>query len=346
MELAWLPLMAAVLFLPLVTFMSIVDTIGATANSSSVLTLRNKNLSLNDAIKILHNNSDITELYLSNNAIPVLCNYSFHNLSKLVILDVSNNSIQTVEQAAFAGLNKLTTLYLQNNKIAHLDSSVFRFLESLKILNLENNHLGYFEVEVSLNLSSITLFGNPWNCSCGLLSLQRWLNNSQLTVIENTTCAFPETLKTQPIKRALISNCNREEETEAISSVYVSIDSSNVTGAYGHNDTDRKLLYSGFPPLGKSWKFLIGVLIVIVTTTMLIIIAIKVPAWYRHLISYSHSRLDEDEPGMFEENFSTDMCSFPSGPDTNENDSVVVFEQFHTFVPEDDGFIEDKYIDT
>ncbi|KAL8203066.1 UNVERIFIED_CONTAM: hypothetical protein K2H54_038189 [Gekko kuhli] len=101
-----------------------------------------------------------------------------------------------------------------------------------------------------------------------------------------------------------------------------------------------------FPPLGKSWKFLIGVLIVIVTTTLLIITAIKVPLWYRHLISYNHSRLDEDEPGMFEEHFSTDMCSFPPEPDTNENDSIVVFEQFHTFVPEDDGFIEDKYIDT
>lgn len=79
---------------------------------------------------------------------------------------------------------------------------------------------------------------------------------------------------------------------------------------------------------------------------MLIMTAIKGPVWYRHLISYNHRRLDEDEPEMFEENFSTDMCSFSAGPDTNENDSIVVFEQFHTFVPEDDGFIEDKYIDT
>ncbi|XP_060092378.1 leucine-rich repeat-containing protein 19 [Heteronotia binoei] len=311
--------------------------------------LSNNNFSLSDNLTIiLHKNPNITELYLNNNTIPILHSYTFCNLSKLTILDVSNNSIQTVEQAAFAGLNQLTALHLQNNEIAHLDSSVFVFLKSLKILNLQNNNLGHFEIEVSLNLTTVTLFGNPWNCSCGLLSLQSWLNNSQLIIEneKNTTCTSPDSLKTQPIKTALLSNCNRKEETEAITKLYSSINSSNDTGASGYNDTDRKLSYSDFPPIGKSWKFLIGVFIVIVTTTMLIITAIKVPVWYRHMISYNHSRLDEDESGMFEENFSTDMCHFPPGPNTNENDSIVIFEQFHTFVPEEDGFIEDKYIDT
>lgn len=94
-------------------------------------------------------------------------------------------------------------------------------------------------------------------------------------------------------------------------------------------------------PLGKSWTFLVGVLVAVTITTLLIGIVIKFPAWYRYLVSYNHSRLDEDEPEMFDDIFTTD--TFPQTP---EQDSVVVFEQYHTFVPDDDGFIEDKYIDT
>lgn len=82
------------------------------------------------------------------------------------------------------------------------------------------------------------------------------------------------------------------------------------------------------------------------STSLLIVTAIKFPAWYRYLITYNHSRLEEEEPEMFEETFTPEMCSFPDSPVPNEDDSTIVFEQFHTFVPEEDGYIEDKYIDT
>ncbi|XP_042305782.1 leucine-rich repeat-containing protein 19 [Sceloporus undulatus] len=315
----------------------------------SVLHLSYKNITLNEnEITGLHKYINTKELYLNNNTIAVLRNYSFDGLSELAILDLSNNFITTVEQAAFAGLNKLTALYLQNNNIAQIDSNVFTLLGSLKILNLQKNRLANFDIKVSLNLISIALSENPWNCSCGLLSLQDWLNNTNVTMEnENTTvCASPSSLKKYPIKTVFLPNCPKRRTTEATAIPFQSIDSSNDTVLAAYNGTIRKSLSSGFQPPGKSWTFLMGVLVVIVGTTLLIIMAIKFPVWYRYLISYNHSRLDEDEPEMFEETFTPHMSALPQTPDNYEDESVIVFEQFHSFVPEDDGFIEDKYIES
>lgn len=60
---------------------------------------------------------------------------------------------------------------------------------------------------------------------------------------KNTTCTFPNSLKTQPIKTALQSNCSRKAEPEAIPKLC--INPSNDTGPSGYNDTDGNLRYSG-----------------------------------------------------------------------------------------------------
>nr|XP_060618448.1 leucine-rich repeat-containing protein 19 [Anolis sagrei ordinatus] len=315
----------------------------------SVLHLSYGNITLNEnEITFLHKHIDTIELYLSNNSIAILRNCSFESLSKLAIMDLSNNSIAIVEQAAFSGLNKLTKLYLQNNKIEQIEPHTFELLGSLKILNLQNNQLAYLDIKIPLSLNRITLSANPWNCSCGLLRLQNWLNNTNATLENenNTMCISPKSLKNHPIKSAFLPNCQKREITEATSLSSASTDSSNDTVLAAYNGTDKKSLSSDFRPPGKSWTFLMGVLVFIVGTTLLIVIVIKSPAWYRYLISYNHSRLDEDEPEMFEETFTTHISALPQMPDVNEQESVVVYEQFHTFVPEDDEYIEDKYIDS
>lgn len=103
--------------------------------------------------------------------------------------------------------------------------------------------------------------------------------------------------------------------------------------------------HAGIQPTGKSWTFLMGVLAVSLSTTTLIIAAIKFPTWYHYLKSYNHRRLQEkEESEMFEETFTPQLCIPTQVSEPNE-ESIVVFEQFHPYVPEDDGFIEDKYID-
>ncbi|XP_060124707.1 leucine-rich repeat-containing protein 19 isoform X2 [Zootoca vivipara] len=352
MKLAWLPTLVAALFLHPVAASQMVKCDEAAKNYTSVPPSLDKNVSILvlSYNSITLNESDTTnlqkymnikQLYLSNNSISILHNFTFDKLSKLEVLDVSNNSISTVEQAAFAGLNKLNILHLQNNRIVQLDSSVFALLNSLEVLNLKNNLMRYFDAKVSLNLTEITLIGNPWNCSCDLLSLQSWLKTTKVTM-ENengTVCMSPSSLKNHTVKTAIITNCEkREMKTEATTISFTSLNPKNDSlSPYNGVDVHRP---------GKSWTFLIGVLVVVISISLLIGMVIRFPVWYRYLISYNHSRLEEDEPEMFEETYTSHNCTFPHTPGTKEEESVVVFEQFHTFVPEEDGFIEDKYIDT
>uniref|UniRef100_A0A7M4FAA2 Leucine rich repeat containing 19 n=1 Tax=Crocodylus porosus TaxID=8502 RepID=A0A7M4FAA2_CROPO len=294
------------------------------------LNLTNNRITLNNQTqKALQIYSNLTELYLNDNVITVLFNNVFCNLLNLRILDISHNNISTILSGAFTGLNQLAKLNLQHNKISELDSDVFTPLRSLTVLNLQDNLLEYFDIKASFKTTTIVLAGNPWNCSCRMLILQKWLNVSNVTV-ENendTLCAYPEAWKKSSIKTAPIQTADCQL---------------TATTTFSTSSTNPK----NSPPLGKSWAFLVGVLIFVLTTTVLIFTAVKCPTWYRYLISYNHRRLEEDEPDMFEEEFAADLSHFPPiSNDYNQEDSTVIFKQIHTFVPEEDGFIEDKYID-
>lgn len=104
-------------------------------------------------------------------------------------------------------------------------------------------------------------------------------------------------------------------------------------------------LFKELPLVGKSWTFLAGVLGFVLGTTLLIFTAVKCPAWYHYLISYRHRRLEENDSEMFEQEFSADMSSSPSVSGTSSEEPVVIFEKVHACRDEEDGFIEDKYID-
>ncbi|NWU94920.1 LRC19 protein, partial [Upupa epops] len=316
------------------------------------LSLKNNKITLKDTDKeILQRFINLIELYLNENMITVLYNNSFCNLTKLVILDISNNRISTVHKAAFAGLEQLSVLNLSCNTITQLDSDVFTSLNSLTVLNLQYNLLKSFHIKLPFILIKIVLAGNPWTCSCELLDLQLWLNASNVTMENenNTTCTFPNTTEKFSMKTAAIqpADCKTENAslentvTPAIklesSALLRDLTSNNITG---NNGTREEL-----PLLGKSWTFLAGVLGFVLSTTLLIFTAIKCPTWYRYLISYSHHRLQENDSEMFEQEFSADMgSSTESG--TNDEDPTEILKEIHAYAPEEDGFIEDKYIDS
>ncbi|KAM6230182.1 leucine-rich repeat-containing protein 19 isoform 1-T2 [Porphyrio hochstetteri] len=318
------------------------------------LSLKNNKITLQDSDKkILQLFINLTELYLNKNMITVLYNNSFCNLTNLAILDVSNSHISTVHEAAFAGLHQLSVLNLAYNSIAQLDADVFLPLKHLTVLNLQNNFLKYFNIKPSFKLIKIVLAGNPWTCSCDLLDLQIWLTASNVTM-ENensTTCTLPNSEEKISIKTAVIQTAKCKiakatlEKTLNSTSAVKHRSSALLTAPTPNNITGSNGTHAELPLIGKSWTFLGGVLGFVLSTTLLIFTAIKCPTWYHYLISYSHRRLEENDSEMFEQEFSADSSSFPAVSDTNNEDPTVTLEKIHTFVPEDDGFIEDKYID-
>ncbi|NWY33357.1 LRC19 protein, partial [Pheucticus melanocephalus] len=367
MKLYWLVIWAGTLFLNPVTADCNITSQTVTCEESAKnllnislnlfqnitkLSLKNNKITLEDHDKeILGHFINLTELYLNDNNITVLNNNSFYKLKNLIILDISNNCISTVHKAAFAGLNQLSVLNLSYNMIAQLDSDTFTSLESLRVLNLQYNFLKYFHIKSSFKLIKIVLAGNPWICSCDLLDLQIWLTASNVTLENesNTTCTFPNMEKIS-IKMAAIqpADCiieNTPLENTVTSTPAVNLRSSALTALTPNIITGNNGTRAELPLVGKSWTFLAGVLGFVLCTTLLIFTAVKCPAWYQYLISYRHRRLEENDSEMFEQEFSADMSPSPSISGTSSEEPIVVFEKVHACRDEEDGFIEDKYID-
>ncbi|XP_062368819.1 leucine-rich repeat-containing protein 19 [Cinclus cinclus] len=368
MKLSWLVIWAGTLFLNPVTAdcnitsqTVVCEESGKNLSNISLnlfqnvtkLSLKRNKITLEDHDKeILGRFINLTELHLNENNITVLNNNSFYNLKNLKTLDISNNSISTVHKAAFAGLNQLSVLNLSYNMIAQLDSDTFTSLESLTVLDLQCNFLKYFHIESSFKPIKIVLAGNPLICSCDLLDSQMRLTASDVTLENecNTTCTLSNMEKI-PIKTVAIQTPDCKTEKTSLENTVTSAPAVNlrsnalITALTPNNITGNNGTHAELPLVGKTWTFLVGVLGFVLGTTLLIFTAVKCPAWYHYLISYRHRRLQENDSEMFEQEFSADMSPSPSVSGTSSEEPIVIFEKVHSCGDEEDGFIEDKYID-
>ncbi|XP_078386330.1 leucine-rich repeat-containing protein 19-like [Cetorhinus maximus] len=294
------------------------------------------------------------------------CDYSGMHLTlipydipvNITKLKLTNNSISLTRHDVqiLSNLTQLKELYLGYNLICNLLSGAFDNFKKLVVLELHNNCLTNVDRDVMepLNLSHLTLFGNQWNCSCGLLGLQMWLNESKVHLDnENiTTCEAPEEMQFCTIKKALV----KQNGCFPVSSLASSLDSATVKSTFDtslpknmcntalqspvtvQNTTGDQIDGSDQSKFGKSWKLVVGVMATSIGISSILVLSTKCIKWYNCLFAYHHHRLQED-PELFMENTSTAI-------DNQDPQALRETKNSDQLPEDDDGYIEDGYIDT
>ncbi|XP_066567082.1 leucine-rich repeat-containing protein 19 isoform X1 [Amia ocellicauda] len=299
----------------------------------------------------LKNYTNLKELYLSNNSIKHLPGHGFDALSQLRVLNISNNIISVIEPKAFKGLDNLEELNLSHNQIESLDAEDFVNLSRLRYLSLQGNKIQFLNEGVikSLNRTglNVNLADNPWNCTCRLLMQLNYLKTSEQKM-ENknkTICASPNELKGKRIW-TLLNNATlcssaptTRPENPAPTTTPSTTKSAHISSTFTgtKNKTGAKMDYTEAPQsFGDSWHFLLGVVVTALSTSVLIVCAVKFPTWHKLIFSYRHQRLRDEEPEIFTTSHFT-MDQAPQGHHTQDQ---------HVATDDEDGFIEDQYIES
>ncbi|KAM7405352.1 hypothetical protein PAMP_012620 [Pampus punctatissimus] len=97
----------------------------------------------------------LVTLYLEENQIEELENFSLRNLSSLEELYINHNHISSIGPKAFAGLTNLLRLHLNSNRLVAIDSRWFESLPSLEILMIGENPILGLEEKNFLPLSRL-----------------------------------------------------------------------------------------------------------------------------------------------------------------------------------------------
>ncbi|OCT97806.1 leucine-rich repeat-containing protein 19 [Xenopus laevis] len=317
------------------------------AQQVNAQSLSNETVLCTDRLKCkgLEKYSNWTKVHIIMNNITSLPMNYFCVLNKLEMLNLSHNSIQTINEASFECLKYLKILDLSNNKISLFPYNIKLPFPALQVLHLHNNRLTSLDIREALkDLKSslnLTISGNPWNCTCSMKKMLNWFNNSTVKLEDKlmTRCASPKNTTIEDIFAKM--NCGDTSSTKVIVST-TALDKTKNTTDFQPESFNRT---TSMPRKGNSWTFLVGVIVVGIVTSLVILFAVKFPRWYDYLLSYNHHRLKEETPHMFEEEFNVDIDLSNDGKIWEEEETVIVFEQKLSFVPEDDGFFEDKYID-
>ncbi len=123
---------------------------------------------------------------------------SWSHLVNLEYLDLSRDHISHLPNHIFFCLTKLQYLLLSNNDLTNWNPIVFKKQQKLQVLALNHNKLTsvrrkHFQYLASLR--RISLSGNPFTCTCILLSLMQWIEHPRgvyFSNVEKYTCETPK----------------------------------------------------------------------------------------------------------------------------------------------------------
>ncbi|XP_049834970.1 chondroadherin-like protein, partial [Schistocerca gregaria] len=146
--------------------------------------------------------ANLVELDVSGNLLLAVPSAAFQPVPELRELRLSANPLDRLPARAFHLLPRLVRLELSNCRISRMDPRAFEGVESsLEWLRLDGNELTGTESGVSAlttlrALHGLALAGNPWNCSCALRPLRRWLTEQRVPLgDEPPACREPARLR-------------------------------------------------------------------------------------------------------------------------------------------------------
>ncbi|KAJ8007480.1 hypothetical protein DPEC_G00117940 [Dallia pectoralis] len=319
------------------------------AENITNLILSNNLIEMNKTdIAILQRFSNLTELNLNGNLLTALPGKLFETMSKLKVLLLSNNTIRRVEPKAFSGLVNLTELDLSKNLLESLPEDLLAGVEKLTSLRLQGNKLRTLNITKDQKLlKKVNLEDNLWNCTCSFLNMIKWMIDSDVNISSSVNCTSPKELAGKRIVESstscLVKPTPSTEPPLPNTKPSSALDTANTTAVKKTKVPEKNVEPgSSISSAGNTWKFLLGVVVVALTTSMVIVCAVKSPSLYKLLFNYRHQRLREEEDssvfttGRYS-NFSLDTEQTETA--ANDLDNGLAEED------EDDGYIEDRYIE-
>ncbi|XP_066587711.1 protein artichoke isoform X2 [Prorops nasuta] len=153
-------------------------------------------------------------LNLSNNNLAGLEYVGLDSLRSLEVLDLSNNRLSRVSSDSLAAMEWLVELKMDNNRICAIHGSPFDDMPRLRVLSLRSNKMASVSEtafkRLRSNIAILDIDGNPLSCSCGMLWLRGWLQQSSA---EGPRCADGSLFKEIRLSR---QDCQRDIQAEPI----------------------------------------------------------------------------------------------------------------------------------
>lgn len=95
--------------------------------------------------------SNLKNMIIVENKIPILEHGAFDGLAKLEVLLLINNHIETIAEGAFFGLESLKILWITHNRFSVLEPTTFGSLINLKKLIITHSYLTRLEGQIFEN---------------------------------------------------------------------------------------------------------------------------------------------------------------------------------------------------